>query len=343
MYADEITGIRPAVRDGSGISGAKREEFKMKTRKAGIIGLGHVGAHVLSALVTQAIADEIVLIDINRAKAECECRDIRDSIVYMPHRVRVTVGDYPDLKDCDIVVNASGDILSLARSHDRVKEMEFTVPVAKGFLPKVKASGFNGIFLNISNPCDIVTAEIAKGLGLPKGHVFGTGTGLDSARLIAHLAETTGVDHKSITAYMIGEHGNAQFAPWSVVSFGANKLSELAEKDERFRFDHEEMVQDVIEGAWTVFNGKNCTEYAIAATAARIIRAVLHDEKVILPVSAPLEGEYGVTDTFAGVPAVIGKDGCEEVVELPLTEEEKKHFQECCDGIRENIRIADSL
>ena len=114
MYADEIIVIRPAVRDGSGISGAKREEFKMKTRKVGIIGLGHVGAHVLSALVTQAIADEIVLIDINRAKAECECRDIRDSIVYMPHRVRVTVGDYPDLKDCDIVVNARGDILSLA-------------------------------------------------------------------------------------------------------------------------------------------------------------------------------------------------------------------------------------
>ena len=148
---------------------------------------------------------------------------------------RVTVGDYPDLKDFDIVVNASGDILSLARSHDRVKEMEFTVPAAEGF----PAEG-EGIRLQRHLPEHQQPVrhrhrrDPPKGLGLPKGHVFGTGTGLDSARLIAHLAETTGVDHKSITAYMIGEHGNAQFAPWSVVSFGANKLSELAEKDERF-------------------------------------------------------------------------------------------------------------
>lgn len=315
----------------------------MKTRKIGIIGLGHVGAHVLSALVTQGIADDIVLIDSNEAKAKCECQDIRDSIPYMPHRVRVSVGDYPDLKDCDIVVNASGNIKQLAETHDRVTEMKFTVPAAKGFLPKVKASGFDGIFLNISNPCDIVTAEIAKGLDLPKGHVFGTGTGLDSARLISHLADTTGIDQKSITAYMIGEHGNEQFAPWSLVSFGGRKLSDLEKTDARFQFDHDDMIQQVIDGAWTVFAGKDCTEYAIAATAARIIRAILHDEKVILPVSAPLDGEYGVQGTFAGIPAVIGKDGCEEVVEMPLTDEELEHFRKCCDGIKANIKVADTL
>lgn len=315
----------------------------MKTRKVGIIGVGHVGAHVLSALVTQGVADDIVLIDINPDKSACECQDIKDSIPYMPHRVRVSVGDYPDLKDCDVVVNASGKINILVESHDRVQEMKFTVPAAKGFVDKVKASGFNGIFLNISNPCDIVTAQIAKGLGLPKGHVFGTGTGLDSARLISHLAETTGIDHKSITAYMIGEHGNAQFAPWSQVFFGTHPLDEMAEKDERFRFDRDGMIQATIDGAWTVFAGKGCTEYAIAATAVRIIKAIFHDEKVLVPVSAPLDGEYGEHDVFAGVPAIIGKDGCEEVVELSLTDEELKHFHECCAGIRENIKIADTL
>lgn len=315
----------------------------MKTRKIGIIGVGHVGAHVLSALVTQGIADEIVLIDANPAKSACECQDIKDSIPYMPHRTRISVGDYPDLEDCDVVVNASGKISILVETHDRVKEMEFTVPAAKGFIPKVKASGFHGIFLNISNPCDIVTDQIAKGLGLPKGHVFGTGTGLDSARLISHLAETTGVDHKSITAYMIGEHGNSQFAPWSQVSFGGRSLESLAEKDERFQFDRDGMIQATVDGAWTVFAGKGCTEYAIAATAARIIRAIFHDEKVILPVSAPLDGEYGETGLFVGVPAVVGRDGCEEVVELSLTEEEKAHFHQCCEGIRENIKIADQL
>ena len=315
----------------------------MKTRKIGIIGVGHVGAHVLSALVTQGIADEIVLIDTNPAKSAGECQDIKDSIPYMPHRVRVSVGDYPDLKDCDLVVNASGKISILAETHDRVEEMKFTVPAAKGFIPKVKASGFNGIFLNISNPCDIITAEIAKGLGLPKGHVFGTGTGLDSARLISHLAEKTGIDHKSITAYMIGEHGNSQFAPWSQVAFGSHKLDELAAEDERFRFDRDAMIKETVDGAWTVFAGKSCTEYAIAATAARIIRAIFHDEKAIIPVSAPLDGDFGEHDVFAGVPAIIGKDGCEEVVELHLTDEELEHFHQCCAGIRENIKIADEM
>ncbi len=320
-----------------------QEEKRMKTRKIAIIGVGHVGAHVLSALVTQGIADEIVLIDSNPKKSACECQDIKDSIPYMPHRVRVSVGDYPDLKDCDVIVNASGKITILSETHDRVEEMKFTVPVAKGFIPKVKASGFNGIFLNISNPCDIVTAEIAKGLGLPKGHVFGTGTGLDSARLVSHLAEYTGIDHKSITAYMIGEHGAQQFAPWSQVSFGSHKLSELAGKDKRFQFSGEEMIKATIDGAWTVFDGKDCTEYAIAATAARIIRAVLHDEKVIMPVSAPLDGEYGEHDVFAGIPAIIGKDGCEEVITMDLTDEELAHFHECCEGIRGNIKIADEM
>jgi L-lactate dehydrogenase len=142
---------------------------------------------------------------------------------------------------------------------------------------------------------------------------------------------------------MIGEHGNSQFAPWSQVAFGSHKLEELVAEDERFRFDRDAMIQETVDGAWTVFAGKGCTEYAIAATAARIIRAIFHDEKAIIPVSAPLDGDFDEHDVFAGVPAIIGKDGCEEVVELHLTDEELEHFHKCCVGIRENIKVADEM
>lgn len=315
----------------------------MKLRKVGIIGVGHVGAHVLSALVTQGVADEVVLVDKNPDKSACECQDIKDSMMYMPHRVHVSVGDFSDLGDCDIIVNSSGQVSVLIGQTDRKAEMKITVPALNDFVPKIKASGFDGVFVDVSNPCDVVTRKIAKGLGLPKGRVIGTGTGLDTARLVSILAEKTGVDHKSITAYMIGEHGNEQFAPWSQVYFGSHSIDELAEKDSRFQFDREEMSHAAMRGGWVVFKGKHCTEYAIAATAVRIIKAVLHDEHVVIPVTTDLDGAYGEHDIFAGVPAVIGKNGCEEVLELKLTDEELARFHKCCDHIRENIKAADEL
>ena len=176
-----------------------------------------------------------------------------------------------------------------------------------------------------------------RGLGLPRGRVFGTGTGLDTSRLLSALARQTGVDHKSITCYMLGEHGNQQFAPWSCVSFRGMPLDVWAEKDARFRFDRAALQKESIGGGWVTFSGKFCTEYGIATTAARMAHIVLHDEKAIMPASAELCGEYGETGLFAGVPCVIGANGVEEVVELPLTGDEKATFHACCEGIRTNM------
>ena len=167
--------------------------------------------------------------------------------------------------------------------------------------------------------------------------MFGTGTGLDTSRLLSALARQTGVDHKSITCYMLGEHGNQQFAPWSCVSFNGMPLDKWAETDERFRFDREALKKESIGGGWVTFSGKYCTEYGISTTAARMVHIVLHDEKAIMPASMELCGEYGEHDVVAGVPCVIGANGVEEVVELPLTAEEKQTFHACCDAIRVNM------
>ena len=264
-------------------------------------------------------------------------QDLRDAAAYLPHRVTVRGGDFADLGACDVIVNSAGKIALLQGNHDRVKEMDFTIPAVRSYTEKIKASGFDGVVVNITNPCDIVTRELALGLGLPKGRVFGTGTGLDTSRLLSALARQTGIDHKSITCYMLGEHGNQQFAPWSCVSFRGMPLDKWAQTDARFRFDREALQKESIGGAWVTFSGKNCTEYGISTTAARMVHIVLHDEKAIMPASMELCGEYGESGLFAGVPCVIGAKGVEEVVELPLTDEEKAKFHACCEGIRHNM------
>ena len=308
----------------------------MKTRKVGVIGLGHVGAHVAYSLAVQGIADELVLVDMKEQKLASEVQDLRDAAAYLPHRVTVNPGDFADLGDCDVIVNSVGKI-ELLETHDRLTEMDFTIAAVRGYVDKIKASGFDGVLINITNPCDIVTRELAMGLGLPKGRVFGTGTGLDTSRLLSALARQTGIDHKSITCYMLGEHGNQQFAPWSCVSFRGMPLDKWAQTDARFRFDREALQKESIGGGWVTFSGKYCTEYGISTTAARMVHIVLHDEKAIMPASMELCGEYGESGLFAGVPCVIGAKGVEEVVELPLTDEEKAKFHACCEGIRHNM------
>ena len=308
----------------------------MKTRKVGVIGLGHVGAHVAYSLAVQGIADELVLVDMKEQKLASEVQDLRDAAAYLPHRVTVNPGDFADLGDCDVIVNSVGKI-ELLETHDRLTEMDFTIAAVRGYVDKIKASGFNGVLINITNPCDIVTRELAMGLGLPKGRVFGTGTGLDTSRLLSALNRQTGVDHKSITAYMMGEHGALQFAPWSCVSFRGMPLDEWAKTDEKFRFDRDALQKESIGGGWVTYAGKQCTEYGICTTAARMVHIVLHDEKTIMPASMELDGEYGETGLFAGVPCLIGKDGVEQIIELPLTDEEKAKFHDCCEGIRKNM------
>ena len=309
-----------------------------RKRSLGVIGLGHVGAHVAYALAVQGIADELVLVDRNAQKLASEVQDLRDAAAYLPHRVTVRAGDFQNLGGCDVIVNCVGRIELLRESHDRLTEMDYTIQAVRGYVQQLRKSGFDGVLINITNPCDIVTRELALGLGFPRGRVFGTGTGLDTSRLLSALVRQTGIDHKSITCYMLGEHGNLQFAPWSCVSFRGMPLDAWAETDERFRFDRMALQEASIGGGWVTFSGKQCTEYGIATTAARMAHIVLHDEKAIMPASAELCGEYGETGLFAGVPCVLGASGVEQVIELPLSEEERAQFHSCCEGIRRNMQ-----
>ena len=314
--------------------------MKSNKRTVAVIGVGHVGAHCAYAMAIQGVADEIILLDKNEQKAKSECQDLMDTSVYYPHRVKFRVGDFSDLKDAAVIVNSVGDINILRGSTERCKEMEFTTRAVNSYMDKVRESGFDGVIINITNPCDVITWRIAQLAGLPKGRVFGTGAALDTARLRSVLAQKTGYDPHSVTGYMLGEHGGSQMVAWSTVAFGGKRLSECDASDPRFSFDREQVRQETVGAGWETFKGKFCTEYGIASTMARLVRAVLDDEKCVMPVSGPLDGEYGETGMFTGVPAVVGANGVEEVVEVELTDEEKAAFAETCRVVRGNMETS---
>lgn len=315
----------------------------MKTRKVGIVGLGHVGAHVAYSLIIQGIVSELVLVDAKADKLASEVQDLRDAQMYAPHKVEIKTGNYLDLGDCDILVNCIGDI-KLVATGNRLDELNFTAAQVKGAVKKLMSTGFNGIIINITNPCDVITDLIWKYSGLPKNQVFGTGTGLDTSRLVSKLSLQTGIAPNSISAYMIGEHGASQMAAWSCVSFAGVPLSVLEKQlPEKFGFEKPLLQKQAIDGGWVTYAGKQCTEYGICSTAARMVRCILNDEKIIMPASALLDGEYGEHNVFVGVPCLIGKNGIEQVMELPLTDEEKIQFHTCCEDVRHNIHIAEGI
>ena len=265
-----------------------------------------------------------------------------DAVMFMPHRVEYVLANYEELSDCDIIINALGEIELLA-TFDRDDEMAFTIPAVAECIPKIMAGGFDGIFVNITNPCDVVTDLIQKLSGLPANRVIGTGTGLDTSRLVSAIAQQTGLDHNSFTAFMFGEHGNSQITPWSLVKFAGKPYEELAKHDERFRFDRKELQERAIKGGWVTYSGKHCTEYGIASAGVTVADAILHDKRAIMAVSVKLDGQYGETGIYCGVPAVIGQNGAEQVMEYTLTAEEMKDFKECCEKIRINIAKAAAL
>ena len=318
-----------------------REHMAIKKRMVGIVGVGHVGAHVAFNLGMMGIADEVLLCDLKESKVTSEVQDLNDAVMYMPNHVVYKASDYAGLKNCDVIVNAVGDI-TLCASGSRDGELENSVKQVADYVPKVMAAGFHGLFVSITNPCDVVANLIARKSGLPKGHVMGTGTLLDSSRLIHAISEQTGLDSRGFTAFMLGEHGNSQIVPWSQITFYGKPLSEM-ESDPKFRFDKEEVQERTIKGGWVTYSGKQCTEYGIASAGATLVRTILHDEKRILPCSAPLDGEYGESSIFCGVPAVIGANGVEKVIEYNLTEEELARFKACCATIRANIAKGDAI
>lgn len=307
-------------------------------KRVGILGVGHVGAHVANSLVLQGIVDELVLVDVKQDKLRAEVQDLRDSLSFAPHTVRIENAgdDYAALASCDVIVNAAGHVKEALVNRDG--ELQVTAAEVRTFANAIVDAGFAGVWVSVANPCDVVATAIWHLTGYDPKKIIGTGTALDSARLRCAISQATGYEQGSIGAYMLGEHGFSQFAAWSQVNIGGKPLAELeAELPERFSFSHDEIEEQGRMNGYVVANGKHCTEYGVANAAARITRAVLSNEHAIFACSTQLTGEYGQSGIWASLPCCVGANGVEEVVHLNLTDREQELFAASCDHIRGNI------
>lgn len=314
-------------------------------RKVVIIGAGHVGSHAGYALVSQGLAEQIVYIDIDEEKARAQALDIFDATVYLPHHVNVRAGNYSDAVDADLMVIAAGPLPDISKNQTRMDTLSQTIAIMKNVVENIKHSGFKGIIISISNPADVVAHYIQNQLNYPPSRLISTSTTLDSARLRRALCEATGIDQKSIYAYALGEHGESQMVPWSVVTIAGKPILELIkEKPEKYgKLDLKAIASEGKAGGWHVLKGKGSTEFGIGASIAEVTRAIFADEKRVLPVSVLLNGEYGQHDVYASVPAVLGINGVEEIIELHMTDEEKEEFDNSCKTMKENYQIALTL
>ncbi len=274
--------------------------MSIKSRKIGVIGVGRVGSHVASALICRSICDEIVLIDTDTAKVASHCQDLNDSTVFAKHPIKVTVGNYADLADADIIViSACCQIFA----ENRLNELAGNLDIIDTIIQNLNAIDYRGIVVSITNPCDVIACYIANNT---KCNVIGTGTLLDSSRFIAALSRETGIAPKSIQAYCFGEHGDSQVLSFSTVTLMGKPLSQLTkDSPERFgQLNQAKITDEVVRAGWKIVTGKGATEFGIGHAASELIETILHNEQRILPCSVRLNGEYGQHNVYASVPCV---------------------------------------
>lgn len=295
-----------------------------------------MGAHCAFSLALQGICDEIVLVDLIEQKVVSETQDLLDSVSQLPHRVSVRYGTYGSLAGCDIVVVSVGKIAP----GDRLDELSASTAMVDSFIPRVVAAGFAGIFIVITNPCDLITCRVLRLSGFDQARVFGTGTALDTSRFRQVLARETGIDHKSITAVVLGEHGRSQVPVWSHVAFGGIPLSRMERiKSGPFgRLDRAAIHAEVRGAASVTYRGKGATEYGIASVLAKIVCSIFHDEGAIYPLSVHLDGQYGQSGLCISTLCSLGANGIGQIYELELSPEELAAYQSSCTVIKEHLK-----
>lgn len=290
-------------------------------QKVIIVGDGAVGSSYAFALVTQNIAQEIGIIDIDHKKTEGDALDLSHALAFTSPK-KIYSADYSDCHDADIVVITAG--AAQKPGETRIDLVHKNLKIFKGIVDQIVASGFNGIFLVASNPVDILTYATWKFSGFPTHRVIGSGTSLDSARFRQAIAELIEVDARNVHGYILGEHGDTEFPVWSHANVAGLQIYEWV-KDHP-DIDEEALVNiffQVRDIAYTIIEKKGATFYGIAVALARITKAILNDEESVLPLSVYLDGEYDQSDIYIGAPAIVNRQGIKNVIEIPLSDSEK--------------------
>ena len=297
----------------------------MDNNKVMIVGTGNVGASIAFAITQQRTAiNEIVLTDILAHDAEGEAMDLKDALVVAPSYVKISNGTYRDAKDCDVVVITAG--AAQRPGETRLQLLKKNVNILKGMIEQIMDSGFDGIFLVVTNPMDVLTYFALKFSGLPAERVIGSGTVLDSARLRQRISAYLNVNPKSVHAYQVGEHGDSEVTLWSLADVGGQKIGDLLSVEVR------DGISDFAKNeAYQIIEKKGATYYGIASCVVQILNSILNDEMRVLPVSS----YDGFSGTCFGWPTVVGREGAIRRLDVKISEKEGMELQKSINVLKD--------
>ena len=304
--------------------------------RVGIVGTGLVGSTIAYTLLVRGPHCELVLVDVNRAKAEGDAMDLNHGIpLAAPMPIRA--GEYGELRDADVVVIAAG--VAQRPGETRLALLRRNAQVIRDVVERVIAVAPGAVLLVVTNPVDVLSYIAYRHSGLPAARVVGSGTLLDTLRLRYLLGQRFGVDPRSVHAYIIGEHGDSEIAVWSLANIAGVRLSELGgARDGTLSRDLEAVLEQVRTAAYAIIERKGATYYAVALAVARILESILYDQRSVLTVSTLVNGPYGIDDVYLGLPCVVGRRGVERIIELPLAPEELAALRRSADILRQAAR-----
>lgn len=308
---------------------------KIGNRKIVLVGTGFVGMSMAYSLLTQRGIDELVLVDVNKDKAEGEAMDLSHGLPYAANsKMVIKSGGYEECADASVIVITAGAAQKPGQT--RLELTAINTQIMKGISEEIKKSGFNGVIVVASNPVDIMTYVVQKVTGLPTNQVFGSGTMLDTARLRYMIGKYLDVNPNNVHGYIMGEHGDSSFISWTNSYIGSKSLLELLDEQGKGLEDLLEIYNEVRDAAYEIIDKKQATYYGIGLSLNRLVAAILNNEDLILSVSAYQNGEYGQKGLYIGVPAVVSRDGIRDILKLPLNEVDQCKFDQSCENI-ENI------
>lgn len=296
---------------------------QVDNRKVAVVGCGFVGSSSAFALMQSGLFSEIALVDVNREKAEGEALDISHGVPFVG-QVKVYAADYDDIMDAAIVVVTAG--AAQKPGETRLDLVNKNIRIFQSILPEFKKRNYKGILLVVSNPVDILTLAALKLSDLPEQRVIGSGTVLDTARLKTALGEHLDVDSRSVHSFIIGEHGDSEMVAWSSTNVSGIPLNDFCEMRGHFAHDEamDRIADEVRNSAYEIIAKKHATYYGIAMSVVRICKAIVMNERSILPVSTMMHGEYGIDGICLSMPVIVGEEGVSVHVPLVLNEEERE-------------------
>ena len=304
--------------------------------RVAVIGAGHVGATFAYALLLRGLASEIVLIDADRGRAEGEAMDLAHAVP-LTHPTRVWAGDYADCAGAAVTVITAG--AAQRPGETRLALLERNAAIVGEVVAQVVRHNPAGLLLVASNPVDVLAYEAWRISGLPAGRVIGSGTILDTARFRALLGQHFDVDPRNVHAYILGEHGDSEVAAWSIATVAGMPLTAYCAANGIVcdRADMDAIVRQTRDAAYAIIERKGATYYAIGVGLARIVEAILRDERSVLSVSTLVDGYAGIHDVYLSVPAVVGRGGVERVLRPALAANEVAALQRSASVLRERI------